>query len=1163
MGMRPAVFVSLVLAGGALVAPATAGAARSVGSREVRPFFDSREGAAAAATPRSSRGRAALRSSLGRSGVLKIDPLTNTPRSLMKLKGALTAPAAGSRDAIARSYLRGNASALGLSAADVDSLTLAERENAPGGLTLLRYRQAYQGIPAFDNGVRVAIDRGGRVLSLNGSPRHAISVASVTPRISATDALRALQSSVGLTRGVRVKSGPSGARRTTAFASGEQARLTLFGAAGGPRLAWRVDYKATSREHYDGVVDATSGRLLWRANRVKSFTGNVFDYYLGAPDGGTLRDQDLTTPGWLPSTATNLTGPNAHTWSDINDDNVAQPTEEVTPESGDFNFAFTPFTVNGAPRCLPNHICGWDPVGDRSSWETNRKQSATQAFFLVNKFHDHLAAAPIGFDSASGSFQGDDPLLNQSFDGANTGGDGGPDSDHVDNANMDTPPDGQSPTMQLYLFEYLDGLPQFDYLGDDAATVWHEYTHGLSNRLVVDGDGVGALNSAHSGAMGEAWSDWYAEDLLTREGLETDNPDVSGDIDLGEPSDPEPHITRTEAIDCPVGSGSSDPDTACPGGANTGPGGYTLGDFAKIVGGPEVHADGEIWVQTLWDLRQNLVDAFGSEADGSDAAELLITNGMRLSPPEPSMLEARNAILEADTANGGDLHDIIWAAFAHRGMGYYASAFDGNDTHPAEDFNTPPAADAPQGTLAGRVFDSQTGLPLAGARVRLGGATDAGGNATLVDTTGADGRYQLDGVTEGTYGKLAVRSGSGGYDPVDVAKVVIRGGETTTKDVPLDRNWISLPGGARTVSSNDDTFDALGCGPDALIDDADDGSGWVANNPSSPDYPDDLSGDLPVSTFSLPKSVDLSAIAIDPAPGCFFLGASAGLRDYKLEVSSDGTTFRTLKEGSFTQDQAGTLVRLEPTGTVGKDVKQIRLTMKQSFVQDEGFTGRDYISASRLEVFGAVPNALPSGSLTATPATAAPGQAVTLDASSFKDPDSLITGYDWDFDGNGSVDRSTTAPTTSFAYASTGTFTPKVAAKDFRGGTGTASTSVTVATKPPTTPTAPPKLTLAKSGKKGSYTLRVKCAEQCKLSGKLTVSRKVARALGRKKLTLRTVNRTITTTASKTYRVKLSKSVLKALKRHHLKSVLVKARFTATYADGRKKTASRRVRIRR
>jgi hypothetical protein len=61
-----------------------------------------------------------------------------------------------------------------------------------------------------------------------------------------------------------------------------------------------VDYKATSREHYDGVVDATSGRLLWRANRVKSYTGQRLRLLPRRPDGGTLRTQDLTTPGWLP-----------------------------------------------------------------------------------------------------------------------------------------------------------------------------------------------------------------------------------------------------------------------------------------------------------------------------------------------------------------------------------------------------------------------------------------------------------------------------------------------------------------------------------------------------------------------------------------------------------------------------------------------------------------------------------------------------------------------------------------------------------------------------------------------------------------------------------------------------------------------------------------------
>ena len=219
--------------------------------------------------------------------------------------------------------------------------------------------------------------------------------------------------------------------------------------------------------------------------------------------------------------------------------------------------------------------------------------------------------------------------------------------------------------------------------------------------------------------------------------------------------------------------------------------------------------------------------------------------------------------------------------------------------------------------------DSQTGLPLAGVARRLRRpATDPGGNDDLADTTDADGRYTIDGVTDGHLRKLALRSGSGGYDPATSPSVVVRGGETTTKDVPLDRNWISLPGGARTRSSATTRSTRSAAASTQLIDDADDGSGWVANNPSSPDYPDDRSGDLPVSTFSLPKSVDVSAIAIDPAPGCFVVGASAGLRDYKVEVSSDGTTFRTRRRtGAFTQDQAGTLVRREPTGTVGKDVK--------------------------------------------------------------------------------------------------------------------------------------------------------------------------------------------------------------------------------------------------
>ena len=55
------------------------------------------------------------------------------------------------------------------------------------------------------------------------------------------------------------------------------------------------------------------------------------------------------------------------------------------------------------------------------------------------------------------------------------------------------------------------GLPGSDFpfrdidSGDDAATL-HEYTHGLSNRLITNADGTGALSTPAGGAMGEAWS---------------------------------------------------------------------------------------------------------------------------------------------------------------------------------------------------------------------------------------------------------------------------------------------------------------------------------------------------------------------------------------------------------------------------------------------------------------------------------------------------------------------------------------------------------------------------------------------------------------------------------------------------------------------------------
>ena len=108
--------------------------------------------------------------------------------------------------------MRANRTALGLDAADLDGLDLQRRATTPGGLTVVHFRQLYRGIPAFDNDLRVAIDRAGRVLSVAGAPRHDLAVDSVEPSLSGAEALARLQRNVGVERSLPVRSGPTGAR---------------------------------------------------------------------------------------------------------------------------------------------------------------------------------------------------------------------------------------------------------------------------------------------------------------------------------------------------------------------------------------------------------------------------------------------------------------------------------------------------------------------------------------------------------------------------------------------------------------------------------------------------------------------------------------------------------------------------------------------------------------------------------------------------------------------------------------------------------------------------------------------------------------------------------------------------------------------------------------
>jgi extracellular elastinolytic metalloproteinase len=109
--------------------------------------------------------------------------------------------------------------------------------------------------------------------------------------------------------------------------------------------------------------------------------------------------------GWLGAGATTLDGTNAHAFSDFNDDDVAQASEEVTRTGGAFSFPLTPATGS---TCDAAHLCSWTGAARRGRPTARRRRSSP--FYFANRFYDHLASAPIGFGTAVGSFEGADRL---------------------------------------------------------------------------------------------------------------------------------------------------------------------------------------------------------------------------------------------------------------------------------------------------------------------------------------------------------------------------------------------------------------------------------------------------------------------------------------------------------------------------------------------------------------------------------------------------------------------------------------------------------------------------------------------------------------------------------------------------------------------------------
>jgi Zn-dependent metalloprotease len=562
-----------------------------------------------------------LRATVNESGAMKNLFIDGAP---------LSEPQSDIPDNIARRFLKRQSQLFALSALGVDELKLNKEDNDEG-TTFLDYSQTIGGIKVFEGNVKVAVNKNGEVINV----REGFLVNGQTVKLKA--ALKEAQALAKAFEHAGKAVIPSFVETRTRESKSEFSRfanpldlnyeevlseLNIVRVGDTARLAWHVYAEVGPEEWYEMLVDAQTGELLLRHNLyVFEAQGTV---YTEGPDKGARQlvsfvgDTTINTAaGWM-GTSTTTTGNNVEAYLDTNADNAPDANNGTGLSNGhafaaDQNFTF-PFSTTVDPR-------------------TQQAAVVTNLFYYNNIMHDF--SYNLGFTETTGNFQtnnfgrgglGNDSVRAEAQDGSGT-----------NNANFATPPDGQRPRMQQYLFT----APNPDRDSSvDADVVFHEYGHGISNRLI--GNGSTALSGTQSGAMGEGWSDYWA---FT----------INGDGAIGEYVVANTIGIRRAAYSVPAAAVHDSYADVC-------------------AGGCEVHNDGEVWAATLWDLRAQL---------GATITDRLVLNGMKFTPIRPSFLNARDGILQADqNLNAGANRCAIWTVFARHGMGVSAVGNDGT-THTA------------------------------------------------------------------------------------------------------------------------------------------------------------------------------------------------------------------------------------------------------------------------------------------------------------------------------------------------------------------------------------------------------------------------------------------------------------------------------------------------
>lgn len=669
-----------------------------------------------------------------------------------------TQPSTDDPVAIVKNYLTENASKFGLSATDVQQFAVTDKSTNRNGVTYVYGQQSVNGLQVMNALVNATVTKTGEILNAGVSFVPGLSTANLsrTPAVNAIDAFNVVVDGLDktLTRGSTVLVPGVGVNQSQTISAGGlvqgatvKAELAYLPVGPGQtKLVWKVNMPMMDGTWYEAFVSAEPNE----ANRsveaavdwINDFSYNVFARPTETPQDG-IRQVVVNPhdPLASPFSWHDVNGLPGADFQDTRGNNVFAQEDRDGPEYLGFVGVPSPNGLRPSGGTTGDFNSPIDLSRDPLFYTD---AATTNLFYWVNINHDiHFH---YGFTEEAGNFQstnytqlgqGGDPVYAFAQAGANLAA--GPLTRN--NAFMATPPDGTPPIIAMFEFDLSN--PRRD--GDlDGFIITHEFGHGVTNRLTGGPNNAAALQALQSGGMGEGWSDFFGL-WFTQKPTDTKNqPQTTGNYVLNQPATAGGVRRFPYSFDLTI-----DP--------------LTLNYFNGGFPANEVHNAGEIWASVLWDMNWLLIEKYGYDPDlyngrgGNNVAMNLVITGLKLQPANPSFLEARDAILAADTLlNKGVNHNEIWQAFGRRGFGINAIDVASTSAVVTETFDMPAA----QSFVSGKVWSDDNGnATLDGNEQGLAGVTlfvDMDGDAQLdrlepTTTSAADGTYQFSFNVPGSF----------------------------------------------------------------------------------------------------------------------------------------------------------------------------------------------------------------------------------------------------------------------------------------------------------------------------------------------------------------------------------------------------------------------------